>query len=80
MYSVLEIEDNKQKLQSDLISVDHAAGVVKGGQKNLLSNESDSGLESSDEIDHNDVDRLLEDIEANQVPPSNRNQESINFF
>jgi len=32
-----------------------------------LSNDSQSSSESCDEIDPNDVDRLLEDIEANQI-------------
>lgn len=49
-------------------------------QRNLLSNDSQSGgSDSGEEIDPHDVDRLLEDIEANKIH-SNRNQEDRDFF
>jgi hypothetical protein len=40
----------------------------KGVKRNLLSNDSQSsGSDSGEEIDPHDVDRLLEDIEANKA-------------
>lgn len=48
--------------------------------RNLLSNDSQSsGSDSGEEIDPHDVDRLLEDIEANKIH-ANRNHEDRDFF
>ena len=50
-----------------MIQIDES-GEHKGVQRNLLSNYSQSGeSDSAEEIDPHDVDRLLEDIEANKV-------------
>jgi hypothetical protein len=74
---MLEIKEPKH--QSDLIQIVEST-EHKGVQRNLLSNDSQSGgSDSGEEIDPHDVDRLLEDIEANKVH-SNRNHEDRDYF
>lgn len=65
MYSLIEVQEEKK--QSEFINMAETEKDYKKPHRNLLSNESSSSSESSNDIDPGEVDRLLEDIEANKV-------------